>query len=56
LPMKWCNALRLLHPTDCALHELFVSRPFRCYPVVNESRLVGQLSRRNILRALEKLW
>lgn len=36
--------------------ELFVSRPYRCYPVVNESRLVGQLSRRNILRALEKLW
>lgn len=36
--------------------ELFVSEPYRCYPVVQESRLIGQLSRRNILKALEKLW
>ncbi|HRP96877.1 MAG TPA: CBS domain-containing protein [Rhodocyclaceae bacterium] len=36
--------------------ELFVTLPYRCYPVVHESRLVGQLSRRNILKALEKLW
>lgn len=36
--------------------EMFVSEPYRCYPVVHESRLVGQLSRRNILKALEKLW
>ncbi len=36
--------------------ELFVTRPYRCYPVVSESKLIGQLSRRNILKALEKLW
>lgn len=40
--------------TDAA--ELFVTQPFRCYPVVSESKLIGQLSRRNILKALEKLW
>ncbi|MBW7861162.1 MAG: CBS domain-containing protein [Rhodocyclaceae bacterium] len=36
--------------------ELFVSKPYRCYPVVAESRLIGQLTRRNVLKALEKLW
>lgn len=36
--------------------EMFVSSPIRCYPVVREGKLVGHLSRRNILRALEKLW
>jgi len=36
--------------------ELFVGKPYRCYPVVAESRLIGQLTRRNVLKALEKLW
>lgn len=36
--------------------DMFVNSNIRCYPVVSESRLVGQLSRRNILKALEKLW
>lgn len=36
--------------------EMFMSLPFRCYPVVSESKLIGQLSRRNVLKALEKLW
>ncbi len=36
--------------------ELFVTRRYRCYPVVSESKLIGQLSRRNVLQALEKLW
>lgn len=40
--------------TDAA--ELFLTQPYRCYPVVSDSRLVGQLSRRNVLQALEKLW
>jgi len=36
--------------------EMFVASPYRCYPVVQEGKLVGQLSRRNVLRALERLW
>ncbi len=36
--------------------ELFVTNPYRCYPIVSDGRLVGQLSRRDALKALEKLW
>lgn len=36
--------------------EMFMTLPFRCYPVVSESKLIGQLSRRNVLKALERLW
>lgn len=36
--------------------ELFVANHFHCYPVLAEGRLVGQLSRRDALKALEKLW
>lgn len=35
--------------------QLFTTRPFRCLPVVEEDRLIGQLSRRDILKAMEKL-
>ncbi len=40
--------------TDAA--ELFLAHPYRCFPVVTESRLVGQLSRRDVLKALETVW
>ncbi|KAB2927349.1 MAG: CBS domain-containing protein [Dechloromonas sp.] len=36
--------------------ELFVNQHHHCYPVLAEGRLVGQLSRRDALAALEKLW
>ena len=37
--------------------ELFYSNPIRRYAVVNhENRLVGQISRRDVLRALQTLW
>lgn len=39
------------------LAEMFLSAPYRRYPVVDDdNRLVGQISRRDVLRALEKLW
>jgi CBS domain-containing protein len=36
--------------------ELFVANPYYCYPIVSDGRLVGQLSRTDALKALEKLW
>ena len=35
--------------------QMFLSKHYRCLPVVEGSRLVGQLSRRDILKGHEKL-
>lgn len=35
--------------------EMFIGSPIRCYPVIQEGKLVGQVSRRNVLTALQKL-
>lgn len=35
--------------------EIFLANPYRCLPVAVEGRLVGQLSRADILRALETM-
>jgi CBS domain-containing protein len=37
------------------LAELFLKSPYRRYPVMDDNRLVGQISRRDVLRAMEKL-
>ena len=35
--------------------EIFLAHPYRCLPVAVDGRLVGQLSRSDILRALETM-
>ena len=37
------------------LAQLFIDKQFRRFPVVDGNRLVGQISRRDVLRALEFL-
>ncbi len=38
------------------LAQMFLDAPYRRYPVIDDNRLVGQISRRDVLRALETLW
>lgn len=38
------------------LTELFLIDPHRRYPVMEDNRLVGQISRHDVLRALKTLW
>ncbi len=35
---------------------MFLRDGYRRYPVMKDNRLVGQISRRDVLRALENLW
>jgi CBS domain-containing protein len=37
------------------LAQLFLEKPYRRYPVIKDHRLVGQISRRDVLRALQDL-
>ncbi|OED45174.1 hypothetical protein AB833_00015 [Chromatiales bacterium (ex Bugula neritina AB1)] len=37
------------------LAQLFVDAPYRRYPVLQNNRLVGQVSRRDVLRALKSI-
>ena len=35
---------------------MFLQEDYRRYPVIKDNRLVGQISRRDVLKALETLW
>lgn len=37
------------------LAQLFIDSPFRRYPILQNNRLIGQIRRRDVLRALEKI-
>lgn len=37
------------------LAQLFIEAPYRRYPVLQNNRLVGQVSRRDVLRALKSI-
>ncbi len=38
-----------------SLAEMFVAKPYRRYPVVEDNRLVGQISRSDVIRAIDKI-
>ncbi len=39
-----------------AVAEIFLKGPYRRFPVMENGRLVGQISRHDVLRALDELW
>lgn len=35
--------------------KMFMSAPYKCYPVVTDNRLVGMINRHDVLRAIEHI-
>ena len=48
IPPKW-----LFTPTLEHYPKVFIDKGYRRFPVTDDNRLVGQISRRDVLRALE---
>ncbi|MGY8781775.1 MAG: CBS domain-containing protein [Fidelibacterota bacterium] len=44
-----------IHDTLLSVADRFMNSRFRRYPVMNSKKLVGQISRRDVLRAIVKL-
>ncbi len=42
--------------TIMELAELFVNKPYRFYPVVDDAEVVGQISCHEVLKGLEQIW
>ena len=48
------NVLTVDGPVDAAMR--FLEHRYHRYPVLDENRLVGQISRRDVMRALGDAW
>ena len=36
--------------------ELFINHSYRRFPVLEDDKVIGQISRRDVLKALDKIW
>lgn len=52
------HGAQTLDPDDSILKaaELFLNQRYHRYPVVDNGNLVGQISRRDVMKAIEDLW
>ena len=50
------HSVATVHAEANAIIQAAKNGGYRRYPVLQENRLVGQISRRDVLRALERLW
>ncbi|OUD13801.1 CBS domain-containing protein [Thioflexithrix psekupsensis] len=44
---------------DMTIMELaaaFLEKPYRFYPVLDDARVIGQITRHDVLKALQKVW
>lgn len=42
--------------TVMELAQRFIDQPYRFYPVVDDAQVIGQVTRRDVLKALEAIW
>ncbi len=44
------------HMGIAEVSELFINHSYRRFPVMNGDKVIGQISRRDVLRALDEIW